>query len=105
MVLGAQFAFGNGAVVGVEHDADNLAFVGWTGWRCAAGSSREQSGQERILLAHRFVGNDGDLAVAWSGHEGDCTRSQFLRMPLPPRKGALEGCDRAAAAADAAGGK
>ena len=73
MVLGAQFAFGNGAVVGVEHDADNLAFVGWTGWRCAAGSSREQSGQERILLAHRFVGNDGDLAVARRGDERDDT--------------------------------
>jgi hypothetical protein len=28
MVLGAQFAFGNGAVVGVEHDANGFAFVG-----------------------------------------------------------------------------
>jgi hypothetical protein len=31
----------------------------------------QQAGQERIFLAHGFVGDDGDLTVAWCGDEGD----------------------------------
>ena len=33
--LGAQFAFGNRPIVGVKHDADYLAFVGWVSRRRA----------------------------------------------------------------------
>jgi len=47
------------------------AFVGGAGWSRASSSSREQPGQERILLAHGFVGHDGDFAVAGCGHESD----------------------------------
>jgi hypothetical protein len=47
------------------------AFAGGAGRRCASGSSCEQSGQERILLAHGVVGHDGDFAVAGCGHESD----------------------------------
>jgi hypothetical protein len=48
-VLGAQFAFGNGAVVRVEHDADHLALVGRASRRRASGGSREQPGHQRII--------------------------------------------------------
>jgi hypothetical protein len=49
------------------------AFVGGTGGRRTGSGSREQPGQERVFLAHGFVGNDGDLTVAWRGHKGDDT--------------------------------
>src|SRR5450759_1264139 len=71
VLLGAQSALGDGAVVGVEHDAEWLALVGGTSRRCTGGSSREQSRQERILLAHGLVADDGHFTVAWGGHEGD----------------------------------
>jgi hypothetical protein len=64
MVLGAQFAFGNGAVVGVEQDADDLALVCGAGGRGASGDCGRQAGQERIFLADGFVGDDGDLTVS-----------------------------------------
>jgi len=41
------------------------------GGRGASGGGGQQPGQERILLAHGFVGDDGDLTVAGRGHKGD----------------------------------
>ena len=47
----------------------NVFFRSWLQEIC--GSSLEQPGQQRIILAHCFVGNDGDLAIAWGSDEGD----------------------------------
>ena len=41
------------------------------GWRGAGGGGGQQASQERIFLAHGFVGDDGDLTVAGRGDEGD----------------------------------
>jgi hypothetical protein len=41
------------------------------GGRGASGGRCQQAGQERIFLAHGFVGDDGDLTVAGRGDEGD----------------------------------
>jgi hypothetical protein len=41
------------------------------GGRCSSGGGGQQPGQERILLAQGFVGDDGDLTVAGRGHKGD----------------------------------
>src|SRR5450759_2179305 len=71
VLLGAQSALGDGAVVGVEHDAERPALVGWASGRAAGCGRGKQPGEERILLAHGFVADDGHLAVAGCGHEGD----------------------------------
>jgi hypothetical protein len=49
------------------------ALVGWAGRRGASRGRGQQPSQERIFLAHGLVADDGDLAVAWGGHEGDDT--------------------------------
>jgi len=69
--LRTQRALADGAVVGVEHDAQGLALVGRACGCCAGGGCRQEPRQERVFLAHGFVTDDGHLAVAWGGHQGD----------------------------------
>jgi hypothetical protein len=69
--LRAQRALGHGTVVGVENDPYGLALVGRTGGRSAGGGRGQQTGQQRIFLAHGLVADDGDFTVARRGHEGD----------------------------------
>jgi len=44
--LTAQSAFGHGAVVRGEHDADGLVLVGRAGGRCAGSGRGQQLGEE-----------------------------------------------------------
>jgi hypothetical protein len=37
----------------------------------ATADTQIDPGQQPVLLAHRLVGTDGDLTVAWRGHKGD----------------------------------
>ena len=71
--LTAQLALGDGTVVGVEHDADGLALVDGASRWGAGGGGGQEPGEERIFLAHGFVGDDGYFAVARRGDEGDDT--------------------------------
>ena len=48
-----------------------IRIVGWTSGRHTGGGSREQPSQERILVSHRLVADDGYLAVAGRAHQGD----------------------------------
>ncbi len=69
--LRAQDALGDGAVVGVEHDAHGLTLAGGTRGRLASGGGGQKLGRQRVLLGHRLVADDGDFAIAGSGDEGD----------------------------------
>jgi hypothetical protein len=69
--LATQVAFGHGAVVRIQHDADGLVLLSPPRGRCAGSGRGQQLGQERIVLAHCLVGHDGDFTVARCRHEGD----------------------------------
>jgi hypothetical protein len=47
------------------------ALVGGTSGWCSGRGGGQQLGQERILLAHGLVADDGHFAIAWRGDEGD----------------------------------
>jgi hypothetical protein len=69
--LTTQHALGHRAVVGGKHDAHGFALVGRTSGRITGGGSSQQASQERILIAHRLVADNGYLAVSRCGHKRD----------------------------------
>jgi hypothetical protein len=69
--LRAQRALADGAVVGVEHDAQGLALVGSAGGRGTGGGGGQEVGQQRVFLVHGLVTDHGHLAMARGGHERD----------------------------------
>jgi hypothetical protein len=93
VVLGAQGALGDGAVVGVEHDAEGLALVGRTrGWAADDGCGK-QSGEERVLFSEGLIVEEDRRPTTGLG--------KYLAGPDKSRV-VVESCAEAFAVADAA---
>jgi hypothetical protein len=57
--------------VGIEHDTDGLALVGWASGRSTGGGRRQQPSEQRIFVAYVLVGHYGDLTVVRRRDERD----------------------------------
>jgi len=64
--------------VGIEHDADGLALVGWASGRSTGGGRRQQPSEQRIFVAYVLVGHYGDLTVVPRG-----LRDGLPTLPTP----------------------
>ena len=71
MALSAQSTLAHGPLVGVDHDAYGLALVRRAGGLDPRSGGGEWLGEQRVLLAHGFVGDHGDFALARCSDQGD----------------------------------
>jgi hypothetical protein len=60
-----------GSMVNVMPGSSMVVAFGSSWWGSAGRSRGKQAGEERSILAHRFVADDGHFTVAGCGDEGD----------------------------------